>query len=268
MSTARTQHWNPAQYGANARFVSDLGMPAVALLAPRPGESVLDLGCGDGALSMRLVELGCSVLGVDASPEMIAAARSLGLDARVEDAHALPFSEEFDAVFSNAALHWMKDPEAVLASVWRALKPGGRFVGEFGGHGNVAAIVAALELALAARGEEVASPWFFPRPEEYRALLEARGFVVGTIDLIPRPTLLPGDVGAWLETFAQPYLFAVPAGDRVGFIAEVVEALRDVLCDANGNWYADYVRLRFSATKPKEATGQPDQERYARGPAR
>lgn len=254
MSSSNTQNWNPAQYGKNARFVSDLGMPIVELLSPQPGERILDLGCGDGALTIKLVELGCTVVGVDSSAEMVNAAKSLGLDARVVDGQSLQFTNEFNAVFSNAALHWMKNPEGVISGVWHALKPGGRFVGEFGGYGNVAAIVTALESLLSARGMVVASPWFFPRPKEYSALLEASGFEVKAVDLIPRPTLLPGDVGGWLETFAQPYISALPAIDRQRFISEVVETLRNVLCDANGDWRADYVRLRFFATKPNPVT--------------
>lgn len=254
MSSSNTQNWNPAQYGKNARFVSDLGMPIVELLSPQPGERILDLGCGDGALTIKLVELGCTVVGVDSNAEMVNAAKSLRLDARVVDGQSLQFTNEFDAVFSNAALHWMKNPEGVISGVWHALKPGGRFVGEFGGYGNVAAIVTALESLLSARGMVVASPWFFPRPKEYSALLEASGFEVKTVDLIPRPTLLPGDVGGWLETFAQPYISALPAIDRQRFISEVVEALRNVLCDANDDWRADYVRLRFFATKPNPVT--------------
>lgn len=254
MSSFNTQNWNPAQYGKNARFVSDLGVPAVELLSAQSGERILDLGCGDGALTIKLVELGCTVVGVDSSVEMVNAAKSLGLDAYVVDGQSLQFSNEFDAVFSNAALHWMKNPESVIFGVWRALKPGGRFVGEFGGYGNVAAIVTALESVLFSRGMVVASPWFFPRPKEYSELLEASGFEVKTIDLIPRSTLLPGDVGGWLETFAQPYTSALPVIDRQRFVSEVVETLRNVLCDANGDWRADYVRLRFFATKPNTAT--------------
>ena len=143
MTSSQAQHWNPEQYGKNARFVSDLGMPVVDLLSPQSGERILDLGCGDGALSLKLVELGCKVVGVDSSAEMIRAAHSLGLDAHVVDGQSLPYDNEFDAVFSNAALHWMKEPEKVIAGVWRALRPGGRFVGEFGGYGNAATIFTA-----------------------------------------------------------------------------------------------------------------------------
>ncbi|MBS0423449.1 MAG: methyltransferase domain-containing protein [Proteobacteria bacterium] len=251
---SRTQHWNPKRYAENARFVSDLGLPVIELLAPQPRERILDLGCGDGSLTAKLLSFGCEVVGVDSSPEMVAAARALGLDARVMDGQTLQFGNEFDAVFSNAALHWMKEPEAVITSVWRSLKPGGRFVSEFGGYGNVSAIVAAIESALNSRGLSVPSPWFFPRSEEYRRLLEARGLVVHNIILIPRPTPLPGDVSGWLETFAQPYTAVLSAAERPSFIAEMVEVLMPVLCDEKGNWEADYVRLRFSATKPNTAT--------------
>jgi trans-aconitate methyltransferase len=247
-------YWDPAQYAEHARFVFDLGMPVVELLAPKPGERILDLGCGDGALTLKLARLGCAVVGVDASPEMVAAAKSLGLTVQVMDGQTLPFINEFDAVFSNAALHWMKQPKAVIAGVWRALNPGGRFVAEFGGYGNVATIIAAIESALASRGMTVASPWFFPRPEEYRDLLEVIGFEVNTIVLIPRPTPLPGDMSGWLETFAQPYTAALPTNQIRGFISEVVEDLRPMLCDADGKWHADYVRLRFFATKPQSAS--------------
>jgi trans-aconitate methyltransferase len=249
MTSLHSQNWDPAQYSMHARFVSDFGMPVVELLSPQPGERILDLGCGDGALTIKLVERGCTVVGVDSSVDMVSAARSRGLDASVIDGQSLRFVNEFDAVFSNAALHWMENQDRVIAGVWRALKPGGRFVGELGGYGNVAAIVAALESALSSRGFVVANPWVFPRPEVYKRLLESGGFSVHTIDLIPRPTLLPGDIGGWLQTFAQPYTSSMAADDRQGFISEVVHALHTVLCDAKGEWRADYVRLRFSAIK-------------------
>jgi SAM-dependent methyltransferase len=220
------------------------------LLAPARGERVLDLGCGDGALTEELVALGCRVVGVDGSPEQVAAARGRGLDARVADGQHLGFDAEFDAVFSNAALHWMTDPDAVIAGVRRALVPGGRFVGELGGRGCVAQIVAALRAGLARQGVDASriQPWYFPGDDEYRARLEAGGFEVTWVALIPRPTPLPGDIADWLGTFAQTFLAA--ARDREALLDGVREALRPTLCDAEGRWTADYVRVRFAARKP------------------
>jgi trans-aconitate methyltransferase len=244
------QHWEAQRYARNARFVADLGQPVVELLAPQPDERILDLGCGDGALTRKLVELGCSVVGADAGPDMIRAARELGLDAHVVDGHELAFEREFDAVFSNAALHWMKrDPQEVIAGVARALRPGGRFVGEMGGHGNVAAIVTALLAVLERRGIDgrPAHPWYFPTPAAYRARLERQGFKVETIELIPRPTPLPTGMAGWSETFAEPLFKLLPEAERTAARDEMVELLATSLCDETGAWTADYVRLRFRA---------------------
>ena len=250
MSQAQT--WDPERYARNARFVADLGAPVVELLAPQAGERVLDLGCGDGALTKKLVELGCEVVGVDGSPLQIEAAKAAGLDAHVMNGEALTFENEFDAVFSNAALHWMKRADDTIAGVWRALRPGGRFVAECGGYGCVAKIVAALEAAHAKRGIDSAkhNPWYFPTVEDYGSRLRARGFTIRSIALIPRPTPLPGDVVGWLETFAESYTNALAPADRPEFLAEVKTALQPELCDAEGRWTADYVRLRFAADKP------------------
>jgi trans-aconitate methyltransferase len=243
------QSWDPQSYARNARFVSDLGMPVVELLAPRPGERILDLGCGDGALTAKLVAMGCEVVGVDSSAPQIAGARVLGLDAHVMDGHALTFASEFDAVFSNAALHWMRRADDVIAGVHRALRPHGRFVAEMGGHRCVETIRVALVEALNRRGldGEGAVPWYFPTPEEYSARLIKGGFTVRYIALIPRPTPLPGDVSGWLETFAENFLAKLAQAERPAFIAEVREVLRPQLCDASGKWTADYTRLRFAA---------------------
>jgi SAM-dependent methyltransferase len=251
MNAEQRQTWSPERYERHARFVSDLGMPVVELLAPRAGERILDLGCGDGVLTERLVALGCEVVGVDASAAQVEGCRARGLDCRVANGEALDFDGEFDAVFSNAALHWMRRPDAVIAGVRRALKPGGRFVGEMGGDGCVTAIRSALAAALAARGIDVApyDPWYFPTDDDYRSRLEAHAFRVDSIALFARPTPLPGDVTGWLETFAESFLAAVPAAERPAFLAEVREALRPALADAAGAWTADYVRLRFAARR-------------------
>ena len=249
VSGPKAQRWDPERYERNARFVADLGQPVVELLAPQPGERILDLGCGDGPLSLAIAEMGASVVGVDASAEQIEAARARGLDARVMDGMALTFEGEFDAVFSNAALHWMRDPDAVIAGVRRALKPGGRFVGEFGGGDNVGRLRRAFKAALTARGHdaEAADPWYFPSAEAYRARLEGHGFEVDSIELIPRMTPLPGEMADWLQTFGESFIHQLPEAERPDYITEIVEAVRHDLCDETGKWFADYVRLRFAA---------------------
>jgi SAM-dependent methyltransferase len=196
MSSSQT--WDPERYARNARFVADLASPVVELLAPRAGEHILDLGCGDGVLTAKLAALECHVIGVDASASQVAAAKKLGLDARVMDGEQLQFEQEFDAVFSNAALHWMSNPDQVIEGVRRAQHPIGRFVGEFGGHGNVATIRKALIDALDRRGVDgsAVNPWFYPTSEEYAARLARGGFTVKSIELIPRPTSLPGNMPA------------------------------------------------------------------------
>lgn len=248
------QTWDPDSYAKNARFVADRGAPVVELLAPLRGQRILDLGCGDGVLTRKLAELGCDVIGVDASEALVRRARELGVDARVMDGEALePFDVAFDAVFSNAALHWMKAADRVLAGVYRALRPGGRFVAEFGGHRCVETLHRALIAALDRRGYDgrAASPWYFPDTEEYGARLVAAGFEIESIQLIPRPTALPGDVMGWLETFAGSFTRVLPDAERQGYLEEVREATRPHLCDATGAWTADYVRLRFAARKPE-----------------
>lgn len=243
------QSWDPKRYIHNAAFVPELGRPVLEWLAPRAGERILDLGCGDGTLTAELVAAGCEVVGVDSSPEQVAAARARGLDARVADATRLTFEAEFDAVFSNAVLHWITTPDDVIAGVARALRPGGRCVGEFGGAGNVAQIEAALAAALARRGIEprAVNPWYFPTPEEYGARLTARGFHVERIELIPRPTPVPTGIRGWLETFGGPFTSAVAAAEREEFVAEVERAVEPALRQPDGTWIVDYVRLRFAA---------------------
>lgn len=244
------QTWDPRQYAATGRFVSDLAQGVFELLAPVAGERILDLGCGDGALTAKIADAGATVLGVDSSPGMVRAAQERGLDARVMDGEALPFSSEFDAVFSNAALHWMRDHRAVLEGVRLALKPGGRFVAEMGGFGNIAAIRTALSAVMKLRGldaEQFGSN-YFPTPDQYRGQLIAAGFQVEQIELIPRPTALPETgMRGWLETFRNGLLDRLAANDRESVIAEAVSLLQPILRTEDGRWFADYVRLRFRA---------------------
>lgn len=249
MSPAQT--WDPERYARNARFVADLGAPVVELLAPRAGERILDLGCGDGALTEKLAKMGCEVVGVDANSAQIEATRKLGLNARVMNGECLTFENEFDAVFSNAALHWMHHQGQVLSGVFRALRSEGRFVAEMGGHGCVATIKNALIEGLNRRGidGEAANPWYFPTIEDYSQRLQNVGFAIRYIALIPRPTPLPGDITGWLETFSNSFVTKLPDRERPSYISEVCEVLRPKLCDREGKWTADYVRLRFAAVK-------------------
>jgi len=244
------QHWSARRYAETAHFVPELGTPVLGLLAPCPGERVLDLGCGDGVLTERIIASGATVVAVDAAPDMVAAPRARGIDAHVMRGQDLTFEREFDAVFSNAALHWMRPTGAVLSGVRRALKPGGRFVGEMGGHNNTAAIIVALSAVLGRRGLDAhrLSPWHFPSAGAYREKLEAAGFSVEDIRIIPRPTTLPTSIEPWLDIFGEVFFSALLEPDRLAARAEVAKLLRPVLVDETGTWIADYVRLRFRAT--------------------
>jgi trans-aconitate methyltransferase len=245
-----TQTWSPSGYAHHAAFVPALGAAILEKLAPLAGERILDLGCGDGSLTERLIERGARVVGVDASPEMVAAARARGIDAHQMDATALTFENEFDAVFSNAVLHWIHDQDAVLTGVARALAPGGRFVAEFGGFTNIAAISVALRAVLGQRHVPYTRHWYYPTPAAYSTLLEQHGFTVELASLFPRPTPLPTGMAGWLHTFGKGVFSAVPEDQRAEVEGEIIELLRPSLCDEAGNWTADYVRLQIVGRKP------------------
>jgi trans-aconitate methyltransferase len=250
--TAKTgQTWNTEAYAATGRFVSTYGSAVVDLLAPQPGESILDLGCGDGALTEEIANAGASVTGADSSDAMLAAAKKRGLNVVKASGDALPFADEFDAVFSNAALHWIADAEAVIAGVHKALCPGGRFVAEMGGLGNIAAIRVALQAVMANHGvdAEAQAASFFPSATHYRRLLEQNGFTVESITLTPRVTPLPAGMESWLNTFRNGVLDRLAPAERASALSETVALLKPVLCDVDGNWSADYVRLRFKAVR-------------------
>jgi len=246
-----TQTWDPLAYEDNGAFVHGLAGGVLEWLAAQPGESILDLGCGDGQLTQRIAASGARITGVDASPEMVAAARARGVAADQAKAESLPYSDgAFDAVFSNAALHWVGDQNAMLAEVRRVLKPGGRFVAEMGGHGNIAAIRVALMTVLARHGyagqEDDAN--YYPTPEIYTRSLERHGFRVDRMALIPRPTILAqSGMSGWLRTFRRGVLESLPEALRETVVEETVALLAPVLCDEGGNWTGDYVRLRFIA---------------------
>ncbi|MGI4853580.1 MAG: class I SAM-dependent methyltransferase [Janthinobacterium lividum] len=247
----RTQTWDAATYAANGRFVADMADEVFVMLAARPGERILDLGCGDGALTERIAATGADVTGCDADESMLAAAFRRGLKTVRADMRALPFQGEFDAVFSNAALHWVRDQDSVLRGIHMALRTGGRFVAEMGGLGNIAAIRTALSATLKAHGidAETAAASFYPSAEVYHQLLQSCGFRVEFMTLTPRPTPLKTGMDQWLRTFRSGVLQRVPLADREAVIAEAVNLLEPVLCDSDGHWWADYVRLRFHAVR-------------------
>lgn len=244
-----TQTWSAATYATHAAFVPALGQSIFDRLAPKPGERILDLGCGDGALTGKLIAAGASVLGVDASADMVDAARRRGIDAHVMDARALTFDDDFDAVFSNAVLHWIPEAAAVARGVHRALVQGGRFVAEFGAHTNVAAIATAFRAVLQRHDLPVPALWYYPSPQEYRAVLEAAGFEVRFITSFSRPTPLPTGMAGWLATFRGGMFAGYPPEFQAQLIDEIIALLKPSLCDDSGNWTADYVRLQVEAVK-------------------
>ncbi len=251
------QAWNPSHYDRAGAFVPKLAADLVELLAPRPGERVLDLGCGTGDLTRQIAERGTAVVGLDASSEMVSEAQrkhaaGSGLEFRVGDGQELAFDAEFDAVFSNATLHWMPRADDVARGVARALKPGGRFVAEFGGARCVQTVRTAVAAALAELGVEgYATPsWFFPSVPAYAACLERAGLWVRSALWFERPTLLAGADGmeSWLELFCLPLLDAL--GDRrLALVEGVKERCRPTLFK-DGGWWLDYTRLRVVASKP------------------
>jgi trans-aconitate methyltransferase len=247
--------WNADEYDGSHSFVYEYGDDVIELLDPEPDECILDLGCGTGHLTRTIAESGTDVVGADASPEMVAEARAANPDCEFvrADATNLAFDGEFDAVFSNAALHWIDDQDAAVESVRTALRPGGRFVAEMGGAGNVRAIVDAVTEELDARGYETQNPWHFPTVGEYASRLESRGFEVRYATLFDRPTELDeGERGlaAWLEMFGDELLGPLSTDERDTVVAAVADSLREELF-RDGTWVADYRRLRFVAIRPE-----------------
>jgi SAM-dependent methyltransferase len=247
------QTWEPQAYARDGAFVHELAGGVVEWLAGQPGERVLDLGCGDGQLTARLAAAGLEVCGVDASPAMVAAARARGIAAKEGAAEKLPYADEsFDAVFSNAALHWVRGQDEMMSEVYRVLKPGGRFVAEMGGHGNIAAIRVALMAVLERHGFAGAEDGvnYYPTAEGYRERLERHGFTVERIALIPRPTPLESSgMAAWLNTFRRGVLDQLPEELRAAVVDECCALLAPALRDERGRWVADYIRLRFMARR-------------------
>ena len=246
-----TQTWDPEAYARDGAFVHGLAGGVLEWLAAQPGERILDLGCGDGQLTARLAATGAAVVGVDASEAMVTAARARGIAADVASAESLPYADaSFDAVFSNAVLHWVHNQDAMMAEVRRVLKPGSRFVAEMGGHGNVAAIHVAFRAVLERHGFGGAEDGvnYYPTPEAYRRRLEQNGFSVERMALISRPTPLEKNgMAGWLHTFRRGVLDRLPQDLRAAVVDDCCRLLAPALRDEDGNWVADYVRLRFVA---------------------
>ena len=243
---ASTSQWDAADYARVGGFVPELGQAALDLLDPQPGEHILDVGCGDGTLTLKIKEMGVDVVGIDNSLSMVAAAKARGLDARLMDAAELKFSEAFDAAFSNATLHWVLDKERAARAIWFALKPGGRFAGEMGGAGNLARLRETLDDVLVECGygpPTYAANWY-PAPEEFAAIYEQAGFKDIEAQLIDRPTELEHGVGAWVTTFRAGWL------DRAGVPHEERQSIADAVAQRVGSNVADYIRLRFIMRKP------------------
>jgi SAM-dependent methyltransferase len=251
--------WSPADYAQNAGFVPALGAAALALLDPRPGELVLDIGCGDGTLTQQISAAGAKAIGLDASPEMVEVARAKGVDAYVADAQALDLEAQrsrfgrFDAAFSNAALHWMLDPNAVARGVFALLRPGGRFVGEMGGEGNVRILRRGIREELIERGYRVPAedPQWYASPAAFRHVYLDAGFDDIEVNLIERPTPLPTGISGWVKTFRTGWMdmAGVAADDREAVARAIEKRLTPELQREDGSYFADYVRLRFKMVK-------------------
>lgn len=259
MTSIQNQTWNAALYDQRHSFVYERGADLLGLLDPKPGERILDLGCGTGHLAAQIAASGARVHGIDASDEMIAQARQNHPQLSFERADATRYrtEEPFDAVFSNAVLHWVKPPQDAVGVIAAALKPGGRFVAEFGGRGNVAQILAAVSKAVSAalgRDAGEVNPWYYPSVGEYATLLERAGLEVRYAVLFDRPTPLEeGKQGManWLRMFGAPCFAVVAEAAREHVLNETVERARPALWK-DGQWTADYRRLRIVAVKERQ----------------
>jgi SAM-dependent methyltransferase len=243
---ASTSDWDAGDYARVGGFVPALGQAALDLLDPQPGEHILDVGCGDGTLTLNIKEAGADVVGIDNNLSMVAAAKAKGLDARLMDASQLKFAEAFDAAFSNATLHWVLDKERAARAIWFSLKHGGRFAGEMGGDGNLAKLREGLDDVLVARGfgpPTYAANWY-PGAEEFTAVYENAGFKDVDARLIERPTPLEHGVAAWVTTFRKGWL------DRAGVPEDERQSIAEAVASRVGTDVADYVRLRFTMRKP------------------
>jgi len=243
-----TNTWNANKYNKHADFVSKLAMPVVDLLEPKPNEKILDLGCGDGTLAQEIEKFGTKVIAVDLSEDMVAKTKDKGIEAYVMSATELNFKNEFDAVFSNAVLHWVKDSITTIFNIKTSLKENGRFIAEFGGYGNIKYLTDAMQEVFNNHKEygNFNNPWYFPKDTDYKKLLEDNGFEVEYIELIPRPTKID-DISNWLDIFANGIISNLTNEQQIEFKNEVRKILKPKIYTEQDGWVADYVRLRLKA---------------------
>ena len=240
--------WNIDLYEDKHSYVWEYGAKILEILSPQAKERILDLGCGTGQLTAKIATSGASVVGLDSAKTAIKQAQSNypEIEFYLGNGADFSFEQPFDAVFSNAALHWIQPPEAAVKCIWDALKSGGRFVTEFGGKGNIQQIIQALNTTLQEPGY---NPWYFPSIAEYSKLLEDRGFEVTYASLYDRPTKLEGEQGLanWLEMFANNRLDCA-SSSKTEIISQIESQLRSHLYK-DGNWIADYKRIQIAAIK-------------------
>lgn len=248
-------HWNADLYDQNHSFVSKYGNNLIELLAAKQGEKILDLGCGTGDLAKKLDDVGVNIVGVDKSQNMVTQALSKypHIKFMVRDATDLRYHNEFDAVFSNATLHWVKQPKQALSCIYQSLKPGGRFVAEFGGKGNVQTITDEIIHQMKQSGIEYNMeqfPWYYPSIAEYPALMEEVGYRVTSAEHFDRPTLLDGENGLknWIEMFGSHLFEGIDENQKDYIITKVENHLKEVLYK-DGKWIADYKRIRVIGIK-------------------
>lgn len=247
------QKWDAGEYNKHASFVASFGSNLIDNLNPSVHKNVLDLGCGDGELAEKIKSMGINVVGIDSSQEMVQATNDRGITAYVMDGHNIHFDTQFDAVFSNAVLHWLTQPEKVLAGINNVLRPNGTFIAEFGGAGNIQALLDAMQETFKEQPTfgKFKHPWYFPSLESYTDLLLEHGFRVDNIELFKRPTPLKSGVEKWLQIFANGIIHQLTSEQKEIFFESVINKLTPVLYSEETGWVADYVRLRLIATKIK-----------------
>lgn len=235
--SASTPTWDPDHYDIHGRFISQYGLELLDWLAPRPGEYILDFGCGDGFITEQIAASGTSVKGVDHDPRMVAASRKRGLEASQLDGASLPFERQFDAVYTNSVLQWIREPGPVIAGLARALKPGGRLIADVAGLGNLAAILVAMRAVSDELGgnPDLAFPFYAPTEAEFCARLSQAGFAIERSETSPRYTRLPSELWNWIGSIFKPFFsqFDNEGNDRAR--QRVLALLEPVLCDSEGN---------------------------------